>query len=384
MKPFTLLASAIFCFAASATVKVGDPAPEIHLDSLLPSRPPADGTLATLRGKAVVIEFWATWCAPCVAEIPHLNRLVDQFKDRPIQFLSITDEEPAVVEKFLAKRSISGWVGFDKKRSSFKAYGVHGIPHTVLIDAGGKIAAITHPEHIKANHLEDLLEGKPVTLPAIPSPAPFFSRSDKESGPGPLLDIIIRPTTSLEGSGARISGTKLEASGMTLSSLLYSAYGISRERILGEAAADPSRYDVYAAVPGGKPGDLTTLLRNVLPGAFRVKINRETRETDVWILKAPNGKPDALQISATSGSRSSSSRGVLKVTGGSLSGLASSVQSALNENVVDETGLTDRYDYELAWDHNNPKSILDSVKQFGLSVERGRRPVEFLLVEKVN
>jgi len=69
----------------------------------------ANATLHALAGKAVVLEFWATWCAPCVAAIPHLNELATQFKDRPVVFLSVSDETPSVVEAFLQKHPIDGW-----------------------------------------------------------------------------------------------------------------------------------------------------------------------------------------------------------------------------------------------------------------------------------
>ena len=125
----TLLTSPLL---ASATR--GEPAPEMHFDAVIPERSVAEATMKALAGKAVVLEFWATWCAPCITSMPDLNELARQFQDRPVQFISVTDEERPVVEAFLRKRPLEGWIGLDPKRRLFQAYGVDGIPQTVLID----------------------------------------------------------------------------------------------------------------------------------------------------------------------------------------------------------------------------------------------------------
>jgi len=70
---------------------VGSNAPPIDLQQVLHAPEGARATLEGLRGKLVVLEFWATWCPSCVKAIPHFNELADQLKDRPVQFISITD-----------------------------------------------------------------------------------------------------------------------------------------------------------------------------------------------------------------------------------------------------------------------------------------------------
>jgi thiol-disulfide isomerase/thioredoxin len=250
----SVAALAVVMAPAFCAVKAGDPAPDIVLKALLPNQPVAAARLDALKGKAIVLEFWATWCGPCVGAIPHLNELVDKVQGRAIQFLSVTGEEAPVVEKFLAARPIHGWVGLDDADRTYKPYGFEGIPQTVLIDAAGKVAGIASPEILTAAHVEDLLAGR---LPKLPPPPerPDFStpRSGSDTVPRPMLDIVVRPSTAKEGAMKAGKGI-LQFRWFTLRDLLSYAYHVPPERILGEAADDGMRYDASLAAPG-VPGD---------------------------------------------------------------------------------------------------------------------------------
>jgi thiol-disulfide isomerase/thioredoxin len=139
---------------------IGDRAPELAIEKLLQG--PADDDLSwkTLEGQAVVLEFWATWCGPCVRAIPHLNKLAEKFSDQPVRFLSITDEEEAVIRPFLESQPIFGWVGLDLDRSVFRDYAVVGVPHMVLVDKEGLIRAVTVSYRVTENTSLDLIEGR--------------------------------------------------------------------------------------------------------------------------------------------------------------------------------------------------------------------------------
>ncbi len=128
----------------------GKPAPALDIEKWLEPRDAGPHAWHDLRGKVVVVEFWATWCGPCVAAIPHLNELVEKFENQPAQFISVSDEDEAVVKKFLAARPIKGWLALDTDRSTFKGYGVEGIPTTVLVDKSGLIIGVTDPDQITA------------------------------------------------------------------------------------------------------------------------------------------------------------------------------------------------------------------------------------------
>jgi thiol-disulfide isomerase/thioredoxin len=101
-----------------------------------------------LRGKVIVVDFWATWCAPCVGEIPHLQKVYAQYKDQGLEILSVSLDGPRTetsvetVKDFVAKQRIP-WPqyyqgeGFD---STFSAsWGVNSIPAVFVIDQAGRL-----------------------------------------------------------------------------------------------------------------------------------------------------------------------------------------------------------------------------------------------------
>ncbi len=100
-------------------------------------------TLADLAGDVVVVEFWATWCGPCVANIPHLNELHERYADDGLHILSFTDQSRRGIENFLAERTMHYVVGTGSEL--FRTYGVTGIPHAFVIDRSGTLRWHGHP-----------------------------------------------------------------------------------------------------------------------------------------------------------------------------------------------------------------------------------------------
>jgi len=147
--------------------RIGGHAPPLSIETVFPSQPLDGLNWDDLRGTVVVLEFWATWCAPCVKQIPHLNDLAATFANQPVRFISITDEEPERVAKFLKTHRISGWIGSNPSRSQFRAYGVRGIPSTVLVDQNGVIQGMTDPGDVTEAVLNDLMAGKRLNVIAI-------------------------------------------------------------------------------------------------------------------------------------------------------------------------------------------------------------------------
>jgi len=89
------------------------------------------------EGKVVLVNFWATWCPPCIAELPSLDQLYQSYNDKVV-FLFVSNEEIAVVNKFLAKKGMS--LPVYKPISNYpEVFDVTSIPRTFLIDKQGNI-----------------------------------------------------------------------------------------------------------------------------------------------------------------------------------------------------------------------------------------------------
>ena len=122
---------------ATTLVKVGQVAPDFSVEML-------DGRtikLSELRGKVVMLCFWATWCPPCRQEMAHLQEgVIDHFAGKDLVVLPISrGEKRDVVEKFLADNGYTFGVGLDPERAIYDLYASNFVPRTFIINKRGKV-----------------------------------------------------------------------------------------------------------------------------------------------------------------------------------------------------------------------------------------------------
>jgi len=98
-------------------------------------------TFADLRGKVVLVNFWATWCPPCRKEMPDLETLYGRFGSKGLVVLGISDEEAAKVGPFIRERKVSFPVLLDPGRKVNEMFVVEGIPKSFVYDREGKLVA---------------------------------------------------------------------------------------------------------------------------------------------------------------------------------------------------------------------------------------------------
>ena len=123
-----------------------------------------------LAGKVVVLDFWATWCGPCVAEIPHVQEVVRKFQDRGVQLVSISlDENRGDVQSFLSQRDLVGIQTCSEKGRedpTARKYGITAIPSIWVLDRQGRVVSADARENLEQTVEQALNQPQAQSAPA--------------------------------------------------------------------------------------------------------------------------------------------------------------------------------------------------------------------------
>ncbi len=420
----SLLMAACFLNAQAASYlgpEVGDAAPPLKVKKWLQAPPQA--TTGWPAGKVVILEFWASWCGPCVGAIPHLNKLAEQFKDKPLQFIAVTDEKENVIQPFLRKTPITAWIGLsaDAIFGEANPYRVYAIPHTVIIGANGRIAAVMEPRALNSKLIEQCLAGKPLPQAGgqdvtpvengsieIPDdlgscPAVGVVPGQSQIGRTPLFQIMIRPVlTKHPSANSRSSGQKQEVQichssrsdlGLSLPNgrlkdAITSVFNTEQTRLVLETELPVECYDFYISLPPRNMGThgrmLETVFSQAVQAAFGLSLKRETRTVDVFVLRTNAASLEKLATSSSDGKEELYGLNDMVGVNRSLGSLAGGLENAVGQPVLDETGVTNLFSFHLKWNqkdfkHPNPEGMTAAVKKLGLELAREKRPLELVV-----
>jgi uncharacterized protein (TIGR03435 family) len=328
----------------------GAPAPPLDSLKLLQAPTATNANWTTLKGKVVVLEFWATWCSPCVASLPHFNQLVDSLDPAKFQFISVDDEDLNAVQNFLTKKKMSGWVGLDASGSVFHQYGVEARPTTIIVDPNGKIVAATEIESVTAADLQAVAEGKTVAFkpaeqiieasaPSTPDAAahPLFAVSISKAAPDAKYSQINHPPT-----GTDVLGNDAD-------SLITNAFNVFENRYVLKGHLPDGRYDLRVNFVDAPQAASTSVIQQAVLSALHLQIQPKTITKPAYILRAALRTTDASKkLLSPSASTHAVKRGywhgVFILMNGTMDDLSYLLATGLETPVINETGITGTYD----------------------------------------
>ena len=353
-------------------------APALSFQELLQAPTGARTTWNSLRGKVVVLEFWATWCGPCVANIPHLNQLADAFPGK-VQFIAIDDESPAVVRRFLTSHPMHSWIGMDETKTTFRSYHVAARPTTVVIDANGRIVKVGVPEDVTPKLLSAVLRpSKPQDASAPPETMATASHATDESVSRLRLSLTDAVDTShfLMASDNGI----VQAHSATALQILSLLYGADRPDILLETTLPDRPYDLEVNAPGVQEAALLKVTQAAFTSSLHIEPHWENRERDVYVLRADNSARDKLPVSTIQHG------GYMMLQGSKLDDVKVTMPQFVSQlgyifqmHVVDSTGLEGHYDIAFTVP-SDKEELLKQINTLGLHLERDRKVIRSLVV----
>jgi uncharacterized protein (TIGR03435 family) len=345
--------------------KIGDMPPALVLIKTLQGSPAVDLSWEKLKGKVVILEFWATWCAPCIRAIPHLNQLVDQFQGKPVVFISVSSENEGTVEGFLKIHPIKAWIGLDDYDGLNKSFDVKAIPHVVIISMDGHIAAITDPFSLEPQHLEEVLAGKKCSLPE-PSVYTLGNQSSADvvsSEEPPLFEVSIREhrlPAKIMGPICMWSqdpdGCGFEGKIATVQSALNFVFDKPDDRIFLDCKLPEGYYDFSLRSPLSQTNILLEQFGAALRATFGLEINQTNRVMDCFVLTQISTNAPGLQRTDKAGG-GGRMLGGFKFEAGSMKEVTDYLESALRKPVIGQTGLHGLFQVNMKWDLSEAEQL---------------------------
>jgi thiol-disulfide isomerase/thioredoxin len=357
----------------------GLPAPELRLPKLLNAPLPGLKGWEDLRGKVVVLEFWATWSEPFSESLPRVNQLAARFAGKPVVFLFITDENEAAVKTFLSGRRLDGWVAPAAGQEPFKAFRVYDLPKAVLVDREGRVAASYQTEASEGD-IASLLAGRPLR-PNAPGGDPAAVRISS----GDALAKFSMAEAAAGGGFASYGPGFMYASGMPLRYALEAVCGKADRLEVkpGAAAAMAKVYDIRLRVPRSGAAAKKEFFLKGLEAALGLKVKETSADALVYALRTVPGGPRNVRAAGAYGG-SAAEGSVLKADGATFEALAAALGERLRVPVYDETGVAGPVAYAFDLGQPDLKGMDAQLRaRLGLRLEKVKRKLRMLEVSPV-
>lgn len=376
-----------------AQLKNGDTVPDLKFSTLL-NAPIKSISLNQLKGKVVLVEFWATWCGSCLVAMPHLKELQAKYP-KTLQVIAVTDETIKRVGLYIKAKPTNFWFAVDTGKTIADVFPHQLIPHSILIGTDGKLIAATNPEAITEKVIDSLMNKQQVHLPekkdnlishedlikqsfaaADTVQYRFMMQAEIKGGPG-------LSTTWLDNKA--FSGRRLTCINLPLTTLYMLANGnYPYGRTIDETKGDKNAPVYCLDLIVGAHEDLLPALRKELAKRFDLQAKVTPMVKEVQVLRITNPEKFKRVTRNSSGTRTYYARhGEIDQQTITMSDFAQFLENyCISKLVVDETGSKDKFDIKFSFQPENPQSLLDILAGMGLGLTKEQRQIDMLVLYK--
>jgi len=396
-------------------LQVGDKVPDVLIRNIIN----ADDTtvrISNFKGKLLILDFWATWCAPCVAAIPHMNSLKKQYEGR-VKFMLVTYQSKDEVSTFLQRMQTRKSYNFSTAVANTelaKLFPHRELPHYVWIDGRGYVQAITGLDQVRAIYIDQALAGQQTVVAQKQDLVrPYNNKQPMlfDNNGGSKSDLVYHAffTRHIAGIGGgystqtdTVSGRKITARNQSITTLYKIAFSpqgyFGRNRTVfetkdtrpldavGSNLGDWLQEHTYCyelRVPFALKGDVYSIMRDDLRKLFPTyDAAVEKRAVKCLVLVRTS---DNVKFSSLGGKSESmySSLGA-RLRNQKLSNFTSRLSMIYLQRsplpVIDGTNYTSGVDLDLEADFTDVKSINIALSRYELQFIEAEREIDMLII----
>lgn len=354
--------------------------------------------------KIKVIDFWATWCAPCLQSVPHFNDLQQAFSDNPdIVFISLTDETPEKAGRILKRINFTSIVASDQSKETLKNYKVNSLPQTIIVDQNDLVRWVGLPKELNKEIIKSVLdknEWMPDDVESKKNVESIASNTESEAAQIPqLLKKLKDSDSNIYSFNLTFANSSDPASsGFSMGEGKYIELNSDLKNILSKLIRKPTSEIVIPEKYSDSSFNLLfrnshinaqninmevfteqmELIKKNLLVALDLEERIETMQAEIFILslndqsKLERGSGDLI-------ARYGSNDDYLTFSNVEISTLVGQLSRFHNVILEDNTSLEGKYDFLI--DKNNFEKARKDLLDYGISLDRTEKEIEFTIYE---
>jgi len=419
MKKTTIILLLAVCqFAFSQTTQIETKLKGIQAKSIQGEKLVDYDLIKHIKGKVVILEFWETWCGPCIQGMPHLKDLKDKFPN-DLQIICISSDDMKKASSYISEHSYPFDYVFDAKKQLSAVFPHSSIPHTVVIDKKGGIQAETFPGYLTEEIVKSLISGNSIDVPLKHNFDPTKLESNKTEQSLLLFDL--KNTELGDNNCSQYSTTvnkKRIVTGYTANAFKDTIETILQSNLAGKnilelysyAYSDLSEFRftfpeelnyIKSTSPSNKyklncsisnlMGDVHAIMIRQLNAAFGLETERVLIDTTVLVLKKiePNDRSITIENNPNRGKSQESSMLIqsfdAKGTFLGLSDIAHLIESKTHLPIESVSIDSKKYNLDISINADFKTSLEEWLRLFekeGIFLVKEKRKAEFIRIKK--
>jgi thiol-disulfide isomerase/thioredoxin len=399
-----IVLSVLLCFmyiaaaAQGSFLKPGDQMPDVLIKNI--TNAPVKEFFINDAGnkKLLVLNFWGTWCSPCIPEMDSLARL-QRANEKKLQVIALSNDSPERLKKYTGKKPSALWLATDTSYFLYQLFGFSSVGHSAIINTDKKIVALVLTHSINQQMIDKLLRGdtvssnadiKEIAINTAEDPfgvdsltaESFTVRGYMYGSPGMSKTPNSGPYAYRRISFFNTCATSIYTQAFDINSPKQVFYEMDKK----EACDYDNKKSLYCLdilVKPDQKDSLYQLLQQKLMTIMPLKARIEQRKMPVYVLKRKENTSLNFRVSEATKSSYNFSGNGYEGTAVLISEFTNKyLANELEMPVVDETGLTGKYDIKTVNELRTAENTIKAVEDLGLTIEKGERIVKAIIFYK--